>query len=130
MDGKKYDIVTLEKAIKERYGEEATVNPKKDLTPEMIKEYLEQSKQLFEKSLEQENKNEKEERNGYLVTKKILRSVEKNKSCPVCNVYSIDVKDDLYFNRFECCYQCYVKYVEDREERWKTGWRPSAEEGK
>ena len=27
-------------------------------------------------------------------------------------------------NRFECCGQCYIVYVEFREDRWKSGWRP------
>ena len=27
-------------------------------------------------------------------------------------------------NRFECCNQCYIEYVEFREDRWNSGWRP------
>ena len=27
-------------------------------------------------------------------------------------------------NRFECCSQCYINYVEFREDRWNSGWRP------
>ena len=27
-------------------------------------------------------------------------------------------------NKYDCCFKCFVKYVEDREKRWSTGWRP------
>jgi hypothetical protein len=36
-------------------------------------------------------------------------------------------KDDLYMNRFECCYKCYVDFVEERTDRWNEGWRPTGE---
>jgi len=34
------------------------------------------------------------------------------------------MKDDLYMNKFDCCWKCYIQWVEDREERWLEGWRP------
>ena len=37
-------------------------------------------------------------------------------------------QDDLYMNKFECCWECYIKWVEGREERWATGWRPDKKE--
>ena len=49
---------------------------------------------------------------------------EANRSCPVCDKYSFSLNDDLFLNKYDCCYECYVIYVEDREERWKKGWRP------
>lgn len=30
--------------------------------------------------------------------------------------------------KFGCCNLCFVYFVEDREERWNSGWRPSQEE--
>jgi len=33
-------------------------------------------------------------------------------------------------NKFDCCYKCYWQWVEGREDRWKTGWRPNKEENK
>ena len=38
--------------------------------------------------------------------------------------YSFESRDDVYMNKYECCHSCYIQYVEDREERWKAGWRP------
>ena len=50
---------------------------------------------------------------------------ENSRECPVCGLYSFHLKDDLYMHKFECCFKCYIQYVEGREERWKTGWRPN-----
>ena len=60
---------------------------------------------------------------GFLVSKKLVNR-ENKRECPVCTEYSFDIRDDLYMIKFECCYECYVQYVEDREERWLKGWRP------
>ena len=30
-----------------------------------------------------------------------------------------------YMTKYECCFNCYIQYIEDREERWKSGWRPN-----
>ena len=65
-----------------------------------------------------------EEDSGFLVkTKKTKPTVER--TCPVCGSYSFSGQDDLYMTKFQCCFECYVQYVEGREERWKTGWRPN-----
>ena len=43
------------------------------------------------------------------------------------NHFTINPKksmDDVCLTKFECCYYCYIKYVEEREERWLKGWRP------
>jgi len=65
-----------------------------------------------------------EELPGFLVKAKKTR-VEVDRTCPVCSSYSFSAKDDLYMLKFECCFNCYVQYVEGREERWKSGWRPN-----
>ena len=53
---------------------------------------------------------------------------KKNKrKCSVCGTYSFKKKDDLYINKFECCWLCYIQWVDGREERWKKGWRPNVE---
>ena len=38
------------------------------------------------------------------------------------------MKDDLYMNKFECCHTCYIQWVEGREERWESGWRPEKQD--
>ncbi len=68
----------------------------------------------------------KEKYKGFLVSKKLLTR-ENKRDCPVCKQYSFSAKDDLYMSKFECCFNCYIQYVEDREERWESGWRPPRE---
>ncbi len=117
------EIVKIEKAIAQKYGEDTIANPKHYWNEEKEKAYLEQLKELSQI----ENKNDKDQKvevNGVFISKKLLNK-DTNRTCPICSVYSFDLKDDLYMNRFECCNKCYVQWVEGREEKWKTGWRPN-----
>jgi len=117
-------IAKIEQAISKKYGEEAIQNPKGSWTDKKEQEYLEQIKQLSKKETYLQEKDEKVEVNGILVPKKLLNR-ESNRTCPVCDTYSFDVRDDVYMNKYDCCRRCYVKYIEDREERWQSGWRPN-----
>lgn len=114
-------IAKYEKAIKEKYGEEAIKNPKGDWDQEKEKAYLKDLKQFHSKK--ERAKITKKEEGFDLVIKSV--NDEKTRTCPVCKVYSMKSVDDLYMVKFECCFDCYIQYVEDREERWKTGWRPN-----
>lgn len=113
----------LEQAIKKQYGEEAIKNPRQDWTPEKEKEYIEQAKENAEKLFKTEENEDKVEKDGFLISKKLVNK-KNNKNCSVCDKYLLNIKDDLYLLKFDCCYNCYMQYVEDREERWKNGWRP------
>lgn len=116
------EIASIEKAIKEKYGEEAIQNPKKSWSEEKEKKYLEELKEFYAKK----EKNRKvEKKDGFLIKNKKASNTQQ-RTCPVCGAYSFAGKDDLYMNKFECCFKCYIEYVEDREERWKTGWRPNS----
>jgi len=119
-------IVKLEKAIKARWGSQAIVNPKSSWDKDKEKEYLDQLKETTKKDMLYNDQSEKVEMNGFLVTKKLLNK-ETNRTCPVCETYSFKSEDDLYMLKFECCFDCYIEYIEDREERWATGWRPKTE---
>ena len=90
------------------------------------KEYLEQMKKLYEKVKTQEEYSEKVDVNGIKISKKLLNR-ESLKSCPVCGVFPKKSMDDVCLTKFDCCYKCYIQYVEGREERWLTGWRPDNE---
>tara|TARA_B100000686_G_C15866612_1_gene514451 strand:+ start:133 stop:510 length:378 start_codon:yes stop_codon:yes gene_type:complete len=116
-------VVKLEKAIKEKYGEEAIQHPKRDWNDEKEKQYVEDLKKLYASRREDETP-DKVEINGVFVASKLINN-DSNRSCPVCNTYSFKSNDDVYMTKFDCCFRCYVKWVEDREERWKTGWRPN-----
>jgi len=89
------------------------------LTKEQIKKMLEKEDQFREKA-------EKIEVDGVFVNKKLLTR-EHNRKCPICDSFSFDVYDDVYMTKFECCKRCYIQWVEDREERWESGWRPPKE---
>jgi len=117
-------LAKFEQAISKKYGKEAVQNPKGNWTDEKEQKYLEQIKDLSEKESQLYEKDEKVDINGILIPKKLLNR-ESNRTCPVCDTYSFDVRDDVYMNKYDCCRDCYVKHVEDREERWQSGWRPN-----
>ena len=114
-------IAKLEKAIAEKYGEETIRHPKAEWDETKEKEYLSELKTNYRSH---EREQEKEEVNGVLISKELL-SRETKRSCPTCSTYSFKSIDDLYMTKFDCCFKCYIQWVEGREERWKTGWRPN-----
>ena len=120
-----YDkIAAVEKAIKEKYGDETIQNPRNNWDEKKEKQYLEQMKKLYERSNKKREYSEKIDVNGIKISKKLLNR-ESLKNCPVCGAFPKSVKDDVSIIKFECCNSCYIKYVEDREERWLKGWRPN-----
>jgi len=114
-------IAKLEQAIAEKYGKEAVAHPKAEWDEEKEKEYLKELKTNYRYVNEEQ---EKEEVGGVLISKELLNR-ETKRSCPVCNTYSFKSVDDLYMTKFECCFKCYIQWIEGREERWKSGWRPN-----
>ncbi len=116
-------VVKLEKAIAEKYGEEAIQNPKKNWNDEKEAQYVEDLKILYEKRQSTDSE-DKVDVDGVLMDKKLF-SRESKRSCPVCNTYSFIYRDDVYMTKFQCCEKCYIQWVEDRVDRWRTGWRPN-----
>ena len=117
-------MAAVEKAISEKYGEEAIQNPKANWDEEKEKEYLQQMKALYQKTKRNDETCEKIDVNGIKVSKKLLNR-ESVKSCPVCSQFPKKYMDNVCLVKFECCHNCYIKFVEDREERWNKGWRPN-----
>ena len=120
-------IAYVEKAIAKKFGKEAIVNPKSNWTDEKEEEYLEDLKEFYSRQRRRSDDSEKMEEEGFLLSKNLI-SKESKRVCPVCSEYSFSVRDDLYMNKFECCYKCYIQWVVDREERWLSGWRPNKEQ--
>mgnify|MGYP003120755934 FL=1 len=115
------EIAQIEKAIKEKYGEDAIQNPKGSWDKEKEEKYLEDLKSFYNNK---KRKKTTEQVSGFTIkTKKTKNKVER--TCPVCGSYSFSINDDLYMIKFDCCFSCYIQYIEGREERWKTGWRPN-----
>ena len=117
-------IASVEKAIKDKYGDEAIQNPMSNWDEEKEKQYLEQMKELYNKSTKNKEWKDKVDVNGIKVTKKLLNR-ESLKTCPVCGAFPKSVKDDVCLVKFDCCNNCYIQYVEGREDRWLQGWRPN-----
>ena len=106
-------LIQVEKAIQEKYGDEAIQNPKATWSEQKEKGYLEQIKQIYKTH----KPKEKIEVDGVLMPKKLF-SKESKRTCPECKIYSFEMKDDLYMTKFKCCFKCYIQYVEGREETW------------
>ena len=119
-------VARLEKAIRLKYGEEAIANPKSGWTSEKEEDFLEQLKNDSKKMTEIKEKKEKVEVDGFFASKKLLNK-DTHRNCPICERYSFKMKDDIYMIKYDCCYQCYIQHVENREERWESGWRPEGE---
>ena len=117
-------IAAVEQAISKKYGEETVQNPKANWDETKEKEYLEQSKEFYQKSYKKEAQQEKVDINGIKVSKKLLNK-ESLRCCPVCGSFPKKSLDDVCLTKFECCNKCYLQYVEGREERWLKGWRPN-----
>ena len=114
-------IAKIEQAIKEKYGEEAIQNPKKNWNKEKENKYLKDLNIFYSRIHATKETTQKE---GFTIReKRVKQSI--SRVCPVCGTYSFSFEDDLYMTKYECCFNCYIQYVEGREERWKTGWRPN-----
>tara|TARA_R110000851_G_scaffold189584_2_gene339824 strand:- start:64 stop:447 length:384 start_codon:yes stop_codon:yes gene_type:complete len=127
MSDKLNNIAKYEVAISKKYGKETIKHPKADWDDEKEKDYQQQIKDLYQKEKKQEEKNEKIEMDGFLISKKLFNK-DSNRNCPVCSSYSFDLKDDVYMAKFDCCFKCFIQWIEGREDRWKTGWRPDKKE--
>ena len=117
-------IPKLEKAIAQKDGEEATHNPRRFWNEEKEKDYISQSQEEQKKFAKLAESQDKVEQDGFLINKKLLNR-DPNRTCPVCEKYSFRPRDDLYMNKYGACFACYVYHIEDREDRWATGWRPN-----
>ena len=128
MSKKDFDkIASIEKAISKKFGKEAIANPQSLWTDEKEEDYLENLKEFYSKQRDLAEDTEKTEEDGFLLSKNLINK-KSDRVCPVCETYSFHLRDDLYMNKFECCWRCYVQWVENREERWLSGWRPDKEQ--
>ena len=116
-------IAAIEQAISEKYGEDTVQNPKGNWNETKEKNYLQQSKEFYKKQRKNDEWQEKVDVNGIKISKKLLNR-ESLKSCPVCGSFPKVSMDDVCLVKFNCCSECYDRYIFGREERWLSGWRP------
>lgn len=48
--------------------------------------------------------------------------------CPVCERLMTGKESVKTWYNFGSCSDCFIQWIEDREERWHGGWRPSPEQ--
>jgi len=118
-------IAKIEKAMSKKFGKESIVNPKSGWNDEKEKQYLQDLKDFYSEQSKQDE--DKINEDGFFIPRNLINK-EINRVCPVCETYSFSGRDDLYMNKFQCCRNCYIEWVEDREERWLEGWRPDKEQ--
>lgn len=109
-------IQELEKALKDKYGKDTITNPKSLWDTEKEEDYLKQVKEYYQNSSPVA---ELEDIAGVLIPSKLLIKEENNRICVSCKIYSFNRRDDLYMNKFRCCFKCYIQFVEGREEKWQ-----------
>tara|TARA_B100000029_G_C16709348_1_gene642609 strand:+ start:28 stop:393 length:366 start_codon:yes stop_codon:yes gene_type:complete len=108
-------VAAIEKAISKKYGKKTIQNPKSRWNDEKEAEYLEQQKKIAEKIKAQSESDDRVEQDGVFVSKKLLNREKTNRICSICEIYSFDMRDDLYMNKFDSCFECYIKFIEGRE---------------
>ena len=88
---------------------------------------MKEIKLVYKRSFKITQDTEKINKDGFFISKKLLTK-EHRRTCPVCDSFSFSIQDDVYMTKFDCCKGCYFQWVEGREERWETGWRPIKED--
>ncbi len=49
--------------------------------------------------------------------------------CPVCGGLMKGARSTHTYYDFGCCRNCWVDWIDpDREDRWRSGWRPTPED--
>ena len=119
-------VAAVEKAMAKKYGNISVQDFRSSWSPEDEKRYLEQLKKItYSKNVSTgKHKIETEQ----LIISKRPYVKKGTRSCPVCKTYSFSSRDDLYMKRFYCCFECYVDFIEHREDDWESGQRPNDEE--
>jgi len=56
-----------------------------------------------------------------------LRSLRVPVWCPLCSSL-MKGKSTNSFYSYGVCMHCQIQFIEGREEKWKSGWRPSEQE--
>ena len=118
------ELQQIEWAIKKKYGDIAVADPRQFWNPEKEADLKIQLKDNELKRILHDENEEKVEKDGFLISKRLL-TTRKSESCPVCESYFTENRDSVYLLKFQCCQKCYITYVEDRQERWDSGWRPA-----
>jgi ribosomal protein S25 len=95
---------SLKKQLKKSTDHQLSKTQKSKWNKEKEKEHLKQTRAFYEKVGKNQEKAEKETRDGFMVSKRFLSSGSK-RSCETCGKYSFSFQDDVYFTKFGCCFE-------------------------
>lgn len=105
----------VEKEMVKKYGECILQDPEVFWDPQKEQRYRADIKKIKqEESLVVETEVAKE----VFIQNKLL--INSKRLCFICDKNFFGYFDELYLNKFECCFKCYVQYVEGREDKWET----------
>lgn len=105
-------IMALEKAIEEKYGEIAVLPPQSLWNTEKEKAYLEQAKGVA-KYYRQSPEEDYKDQGGFLLKEKLIN--KKNFTCcSYCKEQAYKSIDDVYMTKFGSCYKCYIINIEGK----------------
>lgn len=104
------ELAKIEKAVAEKYGEEASRRFDSNWTTDKERAFVAQQKEQFLKQRKKEDNSFIEEK-GFLLDKALINT-GRARTCPVCEIYSFYRRDDMYLNKFQCCYKCFLKYYD------------------
>jgi hypothetical protein len=110
-------ISALEKAVEEKYGETAVLDPSTLWTPDKEKAYLDQVKAV-EKYYRQQPYENQVDQGGFILREKLLNK-KSFKNCSYCGDQVYKAMDEMYMTKFSCCFNCYVLHLEGRENKWQ-----------
>ena len=54
----------------------------------------------------------------------VMFTEDSDRLCSVCETIAFQSRDTYYLELYQCCAECFGKWIEGREERWRSGWRP------
>jgi len=110
-------IARVEKAISKKYGIETIQHPLANWSDEKEEKYLQQIKEIYKKQMMKREATDKIEKEGFLVSKKLLNKGS-DRTCAACFKFSFNLADDIYMSKYDCCHECYIKFVDNRQRRW------------
>jgi len=116
MTDKYNKIARIEKAISKKYGKKAIMNPKSNWNKDKEERFQKSAKKFYKKISEIKDKR-----------RKMNRGLTHGRPCPICSKYFLSTRDEAKLYKYGCCHDCFIDFVDGREDRWATGWRPDKE---
>ena len=110
-------LSAIEKAIEEKYGDIAVLDPSSLWTTEKEKAYLDQVKAV-EKYYRQQPYENHIDQGGFILKEKLV-SKKNFKKCSLCGEQAYRGEDEVYMTKYDSCCKCYIKHIEGRETKWQ-----------